>query len=430
MRAETIVLHGARRTDDPVSAVAVPIYQTTAFSFEDTEEAASAFALTSDANVYTRFMNPTWDVLEARLAALENGVGSLVTASGQAAICYAVLNLAHCGDNIISVTQLYGGAHNFFAHMLPRYGIEVRWVDADDPAAVAALADDRTRLVYGETVGNPRLNVLDVPRWADAAHDAGLPLVVDNTVPTPVGAQIFAQGADIAVHSLSKFIGGHGAAIGGAIVDSGRFSWADAAGRFPHLAGEDPSFHHIDWSRRYGAAAYVARARAVLLRNTGASLSPFNAFLFLQGLETLPLRMERHNDNALAIATYLASHGNVAWVSYPGLDTSPYHDVAKRVLRGGFGALVTFGIEGGREAGRSFINSLSLVMQVPNIGDARSLAIHSASTTHSQLSASDLAAAGVRPETVRLSVGLEHVDDIVADLSHALDAVASASAVP
>jgi O-acetylhomoserine (thiol)-lyase len=428
-RLETIALHGGQAPDSATKARAVPIYQTSSFVFDDTQHAADLFALRVPGNIYSRIMNPTWDVLEQRLAALEGGVAALVTASGQAAVAYSVLNVTRAGENIISVSQLYGGTYNLFAHTLPQYGIEVRWADADDPGAVARLADDKTRLAFGETVGNPRLNILDVEAWAQAAHAAGLPLVVDNTVPTPIGARIFEQGADIAVHSLTKFIGGHGTSIGGALIDSGAFDWPAHADRFPGLTSPDPSYHGVVWSDALGPAAYVGRARTVLLRNTGAALSPFNAFLFLQGLETLPLRMERHNDNGLAVARHLEGHPDIEWIHYPGLDSSPYHAVAERVLRGGYGALVTFGVKGGAAAGRAFIEHLELFSHLANIGDAKSLAIHNASTTHSQLNDEELAAAGVTQETVRLSVGIEHIDDIIGDLDQALAATRASAAV-
>ena len=427
LRPETLALHGGQSPDSATNARAVPIYQTTSYVFDDTQHAADLFALKVPGNIYSRIMNPTWAVLEERLTALEGGIGGLVTASGQAAVTYSVLNVARAGDNLISVSQLYGGTYNLFAHTLPQYGIEVRWVDADDPEGVARLADDRTRLVFGETIGNPRLNVLDVPAWADAAHAQGLPLILDNTVPTPIGARIFEQGADVAVHSLTKFIGGHGTSIGGAIVDAGSFDWPAHAERFPGLTTPDPSYHGVVWSDALGPAAYIGRARTVLLRNTGAALSPFNAFLFLQGIETLPLRMERHNDNALAVARHLEHHPDVAWVYYPGLETSPYHEIADRVLRGGYGALVTFGVRGGAETGRAFIEKLQLFSHLANIGDAKSLAIHNASTTHSQLNDEELAAAGVTQETVRLSVGIEHIDDILEDLDQALAATRPAT---
>jgi O-acetylhomoserine (thiol)-lyase len=426
-RPETIALHGGQAPDSATNARAVPIYQTTSFTFNDTEHAANLFALAEPGNIYTRIMNPTWDVLEQRLAQLEGGIAALVTASGQAAVTYSVLNVAGAGDNIISVSQLYGGTYNLFAHTLPQYGIEVRFADANDPGAVARLADDRTKLVFGETIGNPRLNVLDVPAWSEAAHAAGLPLVIDNTVATPLGARIFEQGADIAVHSLTKFIGGHGTSIGGAIVDSGNFDWTAHAERFPGLTKPDPSYHGVVWSDALGPAAYVGRARTVLLRNTGAALSPFNAFLILQGIETLPLRLERHQSNAQQVAEHLAQHDAVAWVSYPGLATDDHHATAQRVLVGGGGALVTFGVRGGKEAGRTFIESLELFSHLANIGDAKSLAIHNATTTHSQLSEDELAAAGVTEDTVRLSVGIEHIDDLLGDLDQALAKAAVAT---
>jgi O-acetylhomoserine (thiol)-lyase len=419
-RPETIALHGGQEPDPTTNARAVPIYQTTSYVFDDTEHAAKLFGLEVPGNIYSRIMNPTWDVLEQRLAQLEGGVAALVTASGQAAVTYAVLNIARAGDNIISTSQLYGGTYNLFAHTLPQYGIEVRFVDGDDPGAVAANVDDKTRLVFGETIGNPRLNVLDVPAWAEAAHAHGLPLIVDNTVATPLGARVLDLGADIAVHSLTKFIGGHGTSIGGALVDAGRFDWVANGARFPGLTQPDPSYHGVVWSDALGPAAYIGRARTVLLRNTGAALSPFNAFLFLQGVETLPLRMERHNANAQKVAEWLSGHDAVVWVNYPGLEGDKYHDVAQRVLKGGGGALITFGVQGGLEAGRTFIESLSLFSHLANIGDAKSLAIHNATTTHSQLNAEELAAAGVTEDTVRLSIGIEHVDDLIADLDQAL----------
>jgi O-acetylhomoserine (thiol)-lyase len=419
-RPETIALHGGQEPDSATNARAVPIYQTTSYTFNDTDHAANLFALAEPGNIYTRIMNPTWDVLEQRVAQLEGGIAGLVTASGQAAVTYSVLNIARAGDNIISVSQLYGGTYNLFAHTLPQYGIEVRFADADDPGAVARLADENTKLVFGETIGNPRLNVLDVPAWAEAAHAAGLPLIVDNTVATPLGARIFEQGADIAVHSLTKFIGGHGTSVGGAIIDAGTFDWVAHSDRYPGLTTPDPSYHGVVWSDALGPAAYIGRARTVLLRNLGAALSPFNAFLLLQGVETLPLRLERHQSNALAVAEHLKSHDAVAWVNYPGLADDDYNDVAQRVLVGGGGALVTFGVRGGLEAGKRFIEGLELFSHLANIGDAKSLAIHNASTTHSQLNPDELAAAGVSDDLVRLSVGIEHIDDLVADLNQAL----------
>jgi O-acetylhomoserine (thiol)-lyase len=419
-RPETVAVHGGQAPDPSTNARAVPIYQTSSFVFDDTQHAADLFALQVPGNIYSRIMNPTWDVLEQRLTQLEGGVGAVVTASGQAAVTYSVLNIARAGDNIVSVSQLYGGTYNLFAHTLPQYGIEVRFVDADDPGALDELVDENTRLVFGETIGNPRLNVLDVAAWAEAAHKHGLPLIIDNTVPTPIGARVLDLGADVAVHSLTKFIGGHGTSIGGVVIDAGSFDWVANAERFPGLTQPDPTYHGVVWSDALGPAAYIGRVRTVLLRNTGASLSPFNAFLFLQGVETLPLRMERHNSNALAIAKWLDDHEAVNWVAYPGLENDPYHEVADRTLRGGYGALVTFGVEGGLPAGRAFIEALELFSHLANIGDAKSLAIHNASTTHSQLSEEELAAAGVAPDAVRLSVGIEHVDDLLADLDQAL----------
>jgi len=424
LHPETLAVHGGQAPDPATNAVAPPIYQTTSFQFDDTQHAADLFALKTPGNIYTRIMNPTWDVLEQRLTALEGGVGAVVTASGMAAVTYSVLNIAQAGDNIIATPQLYGGTYNLFAHTLPQFGIEVRFADGDDPAAVARLADDKTRLVFGEIIGNPRLNVLDVKAWADAAHAAGLPFIVDNTVATPIGARIFEQGADVAVHALTKFIGGHGTSIGGAVIDAGSFDWAAHSERFPGLTQPDPSYHGVVWSDALGPAAYIGRVRTVLLRNTGAALSPFNAFLFLQGLETLHLRMERHNANALAVARWLKDRTEVTWVNYPGLEDDPYHEVARRTLRGGYGALITFGVRGGLEAGKTFIESLQLFRHLANIGDAKSLAIHNASTTHSQLNPDELAAAGVTEDTVRLSVGIEHIDDIIGDLEQALQKAA------
>ena len=418
--AETIALHGGQEPDPTTNARAVPIYQTTSYVFDDTQHAADLFALAVPGNIYTRIMNPTTDVLEQRVAQLEGGIGAVAVASGQAAVTYAVLNICGAGDNIISVSQLYGGTYNLFAHTLPQYGIEVRWADADDPGAVERLADENTRLVFGETIGNPRLNVLDVKAWSEAAHAQGLPLVVDNTVPTPVQCRVLDEGADIAVHSLTKFLGGHGNSIGGIVVDSGKFDWVAHSDRFQGLTKPDPSYHGVVWSDALGPAAYIGRVRTVLLRNTGAALSPFNAFLILQGIETLTLRIERHAQNALAVAKHLENHDSVEWVSYPGLESSPYKEVADRTLQNGYGALVTFGVKGGLEAGKKFIEGLDLFSHLANIGDAKSLAIHNASTTHSQLNEEELAAAGVTPDTVRLSVGLEHIDDLISDLDQAL----------
>ena len=428
-RPETIALHGGQVPDPTTGSRAVPIYQTTSYVFDDTQHAADLFALKVTGNIYTRIMNPTQDVFEQRVTQLEGGIAAVATASGQSAVSYSALNIARAGDNIISVSTLYGGTYNLFAHTLPQYGIEVRWADPDDPEAVARLADENTRLVFAETIGNPKLNVVDIRAWADAAHAQGLPLIVDNTVATPVLARIFEQGADIAVHSATKYIGGHGTSIGGIVVDSGNFDWTAQADRFPGLTKPDPSYHGVVWADALGPAAYIGRVRTVLLRNLGAAISPFNAWMFLQGLETLPLRIERHSTNALAVARHLEGHDAVSWVSYPGLDSSPYKEVADRVLTGGYGGLVTFGINGGLEAGKAFIESLELFSHLANIGDAKSLAIHNASTTHSQLNDDELAASGVTQDTVRLSVGIENIDDIIEDLDQALVKAAAPAAV-
>lgn len=423
-RFETLAVHAGQESADPTTnARAVPIYQTTSYVFEDTEHAADLFALRRPGNIYTRIMNPTNAVLEERVTALEGGLASLVTASGAAAITYAVMTLARAGDNIVASAKLYGGTYALFAHTLPQFGIETRFVDPDDPAGLAAVVDDRTRCVFAESVGNPALNVLDVPAWADAAHALGLPLIIDNTVPTPYLCRVIDQGADIVVHAATKYFGGNGTSMGGVVVDAGRFDWAAHAERFPQVTGPDGAYHGVVWTDAAGPAAFITRARTVMLRNTGATLSPFNAFQILLGLETLHLRMERHSTNALAVAEFLAADDRVAWVQYPGLPGDRYHDVATRVLAGrGYGGLVSFGLRAGREGGARFIDSLGLFSHLANIGDAKSLAIHSATTTHSQLSESELVDAGVAPEGVRLSIGVEHADDLIADLDQALSA--------
>ena len=422
LRPETLSVHAGQEQADPTTnARAVPIYQTTSYTFDSTEHAADLFALRTPGNIYTRIMNPTQSVFETRINALEGGVGALATASGAAAITYAVLNLASAGDNIVATSTLYGGTYALFAHTLPQFGIETRFVDPDRPDDLARHVDDRTRLVFGETIANPQLNVLDVDAWAAAAHGHGLPLVVDNTVATPYLARVFDHGADIAVHAATKYIGGHGSSIGGVLVDAGRFDWAAHADRFPGLTGPDAAYHDVVWTEAAGAAAYVIRARTVLLRNTGAAITPFNAWLFLQGLETPPLRLERHSSHALAVARHLDHHPAVAWVNYPGLPSSRWHDTANRVLTGhGYGGVLSFGLKAGRDAGARFVDGLGLFSHLANIGDVKSLVIHPASTTHSQLTDDELAQAGVAPELVRLSVGIEHVDDITADLDQAL----------
>ncbi len=423
-RPETLTVHAGQEQADPTTnARAVPIYQTSSYVFDSTEHAANLFALAEPGNIYTRIMNPTQSVFEERMTQLEGGVGALATASGSAATTYAVLNLAGTGDNIVALSTLYGGTYALFAHTLPQFGITVRFVDPEDPAGLAAHVDDRTRLVFAETVGNPKINVVDIRAWADAAHAQGLPLIVDNTAPTPYLARVFDHGADVAVHSATKFIGGHGTSIGGVIVDSGTFDWAAHSERFLGLTGPDPAYHGVVWTEAVGNLAYIIRARTVLLRNTGAAITPMNSWLFLQGLETLHLRMERHSANALAVAEYLSQHSEVSWVSYPGLPDSPYKAVADRILTGrGYGGLLSFGLRSGRAGGTRFIESLELFSHLANIGDAKSLAIHNATTTHSQLTPEELEAAGVPEDMVRLSIGIEHVEDLVADLEQALAA--------
>jgi len=422
MKRETIALHAGYRSDPSTRAAAVPVYQTTSYTFDDTQHGADLFNLNVAGNIYTRIMNPTTAVLEERLAQLEGGIAALAVASGMAAITYAVQTIAQAGDNIIATKTLYGGTYNYFAHTLPQQGIEVRFVDPDKPEQIAALADARTRLVYAESIGNPAINVIDIPAFAAAAHAQGLPLMVDNTVPSPALYRPIEHGADIVIQSLTKYIGGHGTTIGGAIIDSGKFAWAGNP-RFDAILNQpDPSYHGVNYSEHFGAAAYIARARVVPLRNTGAALSPMSAFLLLQGLETLALRMERHCENALAVARYLQNHPQVAWVNYPALDNSPYKALIDRDYGGKASGLLSFGIKGGREAGAKFIDALQLFLRLVNIGDAKSLATHPASTTHRQLSPEELQAAGVGEDMVRLSVGIEHIDDLLADLAQALAA--------
>jgi O-acetylhomoserine (thiol)-lyase len=424
-RPETLAVHAGQEEADPTTnARAVPIYQTTSYVFNDTEHAANLFALAEPGNIYTRIMNPTQSVFEERMTQLEGGVGALAVASGSSAVTYSVLNLAGAGDNIVALSTLYGGTYALFAHTLPQFGIEVRFVDPEKPGELAANVDDRTRLVFAETIGNPRINVVDVAAWAEAAHAHGLPLIVDNTAPTPLLCRVFDLGADVAVHSATKYIGGHGTSIGGVIVDSGNFDWDAHAERFPGLTGPDAAYHGVVWTEAVGNLAYIIRARTVLLRNTGAAITPLNSWLFLQGLETLHLRMERHSENALAVARFLEQQDAVSWVSYPGLESSPYKEVADRTLNGrrGYGGLISFGVRSGREGGRRFIEALELFSHLANIGDAKSLAIHNATTTHSQLTPEELEAAGVPEDMVRLSIGIEHVDDLLADLEQALKA--------
>ena len=420
MKAETLAIHAGYSPDPTTKAVAVPIYQTTSYAFDNTQHGADLFDLKVQGNIYTRIMNPTTAVLEERVAQLEGGIGALALASGMAAITYAIQTIAQAGDNIVSVSTLYGGTYNLFAHTLPKQGIEVRFFDYRDPAALEQLIDDKTKLVFAESIGNPLGNVIDLQAISAIAHKHGVPVVVDNTVATPILLRPFEHGADIVVHSLTKYIGGHGNSIGGAIVDSGKFPWGEHKERFAVLNTPDPSYHGANYVEALGAAAYIARARVVPLRNTGAALSPFNAFLILQGIETLPLRMERHCENALKVAQYLEQHPKVKWVNYGGLSTHPQHALVQKYLGGKASGILSFGVQGGAEAGARFIDALQLITRLVNIGDAKSLACHPASTTHRQLNAEELASAGVSEDMVRLSVGIEHVDDIIADIEQAL----------
>jgi len=420
MKQETISIHGGYQPDPTTKAVAVPIYQTTSYAFDSTQHGADLFDLKVQGNIYTRIMNPTTAVLEERLTQLEGGIGALALASGMAAITYAIQTIAEAGDNIVSVSTLYGGTYNLFAHTLPKQGIEVRFFDYRDPAALEKLIDERTKLVFAETIGNPLGNVVDLAAISAAAHKHGVPVIVDNTVATPILARPFDHGADIVVHSLTKYIGGHGNSIGGIIVDSGRFPWGEHADRFPSLNTPDPSYHGVNYVEALGAAAYIARARVVPLRNTGAAISPFNSFLILQGLETLPLRIERHSSNALAVAHFLKQHPKVKWVRYAGLPDHPDHALVKKYLSGQASGILSFGVQDEKAGGTRFIDALQLFTRLVNIGDAKSLACHPATTTHRQLNADELARAGVSEDMVRLSVGIEHIDDLIADLEQAL----------
>lgn len=422
MRIETLAVHGGYTPDPTTKAVAVPIYQTTSYAFDDTQHGADLFDLKVPGNIYTRIMNPTCDVLEKRVAAMEGGIAGLALASGMAAITYAIQTIAEVGDNIVSSATLYGGTYNLFAHTLPKYGIEVRFADHRDPASFASLIDGKTKAIFCESIGNPLGNITDFERLATIAHEHGIPLIVDNTVPSPYLCRPFEHGADIVVHSLTKYLGGHGNSIGGVIVDSGKFPWAEHKTRFRMLVEPDPSYHGVSYTESFGAAAYIARARVVPLRNMGAALSPFNAFLILQGIETLPLRMDRICDNAVRIANFLRTHPKVGWVNYAGLPDHPDHALVQKYLGGRASGILTFGVKGGREAGARFQDALKLVTRLVNIGDAKTLACHPASTTHRQLSAEELKKAGVSEDMIRLSVGIEYVDDLIADLDQALAA--------
>lgn len=420
MKKESIAIHAGYETDPTTKSVAVPIHQTVAYEFDNAQHGADLFDLAVPGNIYTRIMNPTNDVLEQRLAAMEGGLAGLAVASGMAAINYAILTIAKAGDNIISTPQLYGGTYTLFAHMLPSQGIEVRFAEDDSAEAIAKLIDDKTKAVYCETIGNPAGNIIDLEAVSSAAHAQGVAVIVDNTVASPVLCNPIDFGADIVVHSLTKYIGGHGTSIGGVIIDSGKFPWAEHSDRYPELNEPEPSYHGVVYTEALAEAAYIGRARTVPLRNTGSALSPMNAFLILQGLETLSLRMERHCENAMAVAEYLQGHEKVEWVSFGGLESDANHDLAKKYCGGVPASLLTFGIDGGFDAGVRFYDALKMIKRLVNIGDAKSLACHPASTTHRQLNEAEQLAAGVRPETMRICVGIEHIDDIIADIDQAL----------
>ena len=425
MRIETIAVHAGYTPDPTTKAVAVPIYQTVAYAFDNTQHGADLFDLKVAGNIYSRIMNPTNGVLEARVAALEGGVGALSVASGMAAISYAIQTIAEAGDNIVSASTLYGGTYNLFAHTFPQMGIEARFADPRDPASFARLIDERTKAVFCESIGNPLGNVTDIAALAAVAHAHGVPLIVDNTVPSPYLCRPFEHGADIVVHSLTKYLGGHGTTIGGAIVDSGKFPWAQHKARFRRLNEPDVSYHGVVYTEALGAAAYIGRARVVPLRNMGAALSPTNAFQILQGIETLALRMDRICDNALRVASHLQAHPKVGWVNYAGLPDHPDHALVRKLMGGRASGIISFGLKAAdsREAGARFQDALQLFTRLVNIGDAKSLACHPASTTHRQLNADELAKAGVKEDMVRLSVGIEHIDDLLEDLEQALAAV-------
>lgn len=422
MKDETIAIHAGYTTDPTTKSVAVPIYQTVAYEFDNAQHGADLFNLAVPGNIYTRIMNPTNDVLEQRVAALEGGVAALALSAGQAAIHYSIINIAECGSNIVSVPMLYGGTYTLFAHMLPKLGIEVRFAKDDSAASLEPLIDQKTAAVFCESLGNPAGNIPDMEAICKMAHQHGVPVIVDNTVPTPVLMKPIEFGADIVVHSLTKYMGGHGTSIGGIIVDSGKFPWAEHADRFPMLNNPEPAYHGVVYTQEFGPAAYIGRVRTVALRNTGSALSPMNAFFFLQGIETLSLRMERHTENALKVAQYLEKHPKVAWVRYAGLPTSEYYVLAQKYMQGRPSALLAFGIKGGFDSGVKFYDALKLFKRLVNIGDAKSLAAHPASTTHRQLTDSELINAGVTKDMIRLCVGIEHIDDILADLEQALAA--------
>jgi O-acetylhomoserine (thiol)-lyase len=422
MKLESLALHHGYESEATTKAAAVPIYQTTSFTFDDTQHGADLFNLAVEGNIYSRIMNPTNAVLEQRVAAMEGGIGALALGSGMAAITYTIQCITRTGDNIISTTQLYGGTYNLFAHTFPQQGIDVRMASHDDFEKMESMIDGKTKGIFCESIGNPLGNIVDIEKLAEIAHRHGIPLIVDNTVPTPYLCRAFDHGADIIVHSLTKYMGGHGTTIGGIIVDSGNFDWAENAERFPMFNEPDPSYHGVVYAEALGAAAFIGRCRVVPLRNTGAPLAPHSAFLILQGLETLGLRMERHCENALAVANYLQDHEQVEWVNYAALPDSDAHEMCHKITGGQASGILSFGIRGGAEAGAKFIDALQMILRLVNIGDAKSLACHPASTTHRQLNDDELKAAGVNPEMVRLSIGIEHIDDIIADIEQALEA--------
>jgi O-acetylhomoserine (thiol)-lyase len=423
MKLETLAVHGGYSPDPVTKAVAVPIYQTTSYAFDNTQHGADLFDLKVPGNIYTRIMNPTNDVLEKRIAALEGGVGALALSSGMTATTYAIMTIAEAGDNIVSASTLYGGTYNLFAHTLPQYGIDVRFADYRTPEQFETLIDANTKAIFCESIGNPLGNITDFEALASIAHRHGVPLIVDNTVPSPYLCRPFEHGADIVVHSLTKYLGGHGNSVGGIIVDSGNFPWAEHKARFRRLNEPDPSYHGVNYSEAFGPAAFIGRARVVPLRNMGGALSPFNAFLILQGIETLPLRVDRICENATKIAGYLKKHAKVSWVNYAGLPEHKDYALTQKYLGGRASGILNFGVKGGREAGGRFQDALALITRLVNIGDCKTLACHPASTTHRQLSAAELEKAGVSEDMIRLSIGIEHVDDLIADLDQALEKV-------
>lgn len=423
MKKETLSIHAGYTTDPTTKSVAVPLYQTVSYEFDNAQHGADLFNLAVPGNIYTRLMNPTNDVLEQRVAALEGGIAGLVLSSGMSAIHYAIINIAEVGDNIVATPQLYGGTYTLFAHMLPKLGIEVRFAENDSAEAIEKLIDAKTKAVFCETIGNPAGNIVDIESIAAAAHQHGVAVIVDNTVATPILCTPIDYGADIVVHALTKYISGHGTSLGGIIVDSGKFPWAEHKDRYPVMSQPEPSYHGVVYTETFGPAAFIARARTVPLRNTGSALSPFNAFMIMQGLETLALRMERHCDNAIAVAQYLQGHPKVEWVNFAALEGDKHYALAQKYFNGKPASLMTFGIKGGFEDGVKFYDELKLIKRLVNIGDAKSLACHPASTTHRQLTPDEQLKAGVRPETIRISVGIEHIDDIIADLEQAFAAV-------